>query len=93
MPNDTYIARSAIGTQNLQAGDWALATFDQHSASSSYQPDKDMADFQSASSRFLAWFKDCGGIFRDDLLEIRDLRSKDAGRGISTLSIIAAKES
>ncbi|XP_014552734.1 hypothetical protein COCVIDRAFT_41116 [Bipolaris victoriae FI3] len=41
-----------------------------------------MADFQSASSRFLAWFKDCGGIFRDDLLEIRDLRSKDAGRGI-----------
>ncbi|EUC41501.1 hypothetical protein COCMIDRAFT_106063 [Bipolaris oryzae ATCC 44560] len=41
-----------------------------------------MADFQSVSNRFLAWFKDCGGVFRDDLLEIRDLRSKDAGRGI-----------
>lgn len=42
-----------------------------------------MSDFQSASERFLAWFRDSGGVFRDDLLEIKDLRSKDAGRGIS----------
>lgn len=82
MPNDIYIARLTIDTQNLQAGNWALATFDQHSAISSYHPDEEMANFQSASNRFLAWFKDCGGVFRDDLLEVRDLRSKDAGRGI-----------
>jgi len=30
----------------------------------------------------LAWFKAGGGVFRDDLLEIQDLRAKDAGRGI-----------
>jgi SET domain-containing protein 6 len=51
-----------------------------------------MADFQSASDRFLTWFKDSGGVFRDDLLEIQDLRSKDAGRGISELRIILAFE-
>lgn len=51
-----------------------------------------MADFQSDSNRFLAWFKENGGVFRNDLLQIRDLRSKNAGRGISTLNIIAAKE-
>ncbi|EMD84936.1 hypothetical protein COCHEDRAFT_1149681 [Bipolaris maydis C5] len=41
-----------------------------------------MADFQSDSNRFLAWFKENGGVFRNDLLQIRDLRSKNAGRGI-----------
>ncbi|KAI8938709.1 hypothetical protein NX059_004575 [Plenodomus lindquistii] len=41
-----------------------------------------MADFQAATDRFLAWFKSVGGEFRDDLLEIRDLRIEDAGRGI-----------
>jgi len=43
-------------------------------------------DFQGATDRFLAWFKAGGGVFRDDLLEIQDLRDKDAGRGISTPS-------
>ena len=41
-----------------------------------------MSDFQTASERFLAWFTSSGGVFCDDLLEIQDLRSKDAGRGI-----------
>ena len=41
-------------------------------------------DFKGATERFLAWFKANGGVFRDDLLEIQDLRHKDAGRGIST---------
>lgn len=41
-----------------------------------------MTDFQATTDRFLAWFKSVGGEFRDDLLEIRDLRSRDAGRGI-----------
>ena len=41
-------------------------------------------DFKSATDRFLAWFKAGGGVFRDDLLEIQDLRHKEAGRGIST---------
>ena len=40
-------------------------------------------DFQGATDRFLAWFNAGGGVFRDDLLEIQDLRHKDAGRGIS----------
>jgi SET domain-containing protein 6 len=40
-------------------------------------------DFEGATDRFLAWFKSGGGVFRDDLLEIQDLRSEDAGRGIS----------
>jgi len=40
-------------------------------------------DFKGATVRFLAWFKAGGGVFRDDLLEIQDLRHKDAGRGIS----------
>ncbi|KAI4674820.1 uncharacterized protein J4E84_010426 [Alternaria hordeiaustralica] len=39
-------------------------------------------DFKGATDRFLAWFKAGGGVFRDDLLEIQDLRHKDAGRGI-----------
>ncbi|KAI4653274.1 hypothetical protein J4E93_001036 [Alternaria ventricosa] len=39
-------------------------------------------DFKGATDRFLAWFKAGGGVFRDDLLEIQDLRDKDAGRGI-----------
>ncbi|KAI4606901.1 hypothetical protein J4E83_009812 [Alternaria metachromatica] len=39
-------------------------------------------DFKVATDRFLAWFKAGGGVFRDDLLEIQDLRHKDAGRGI-----------
>jgi SET domain-containing protein 6 len=30
----------------------------------------------------LAWFKSVGGDFRGDLLEIKDLRGKGAGRGI-----------
>lgn len=42
----------------------------------------DMDDFQAATDRFLAWFKSVGGEFRDDLLEIKDFRSRDAGRGI-----------
>ncbi|KAF2845320.1 SET domain-containing protein [Plenodomus tracheiphilus IPT5] len=41
-----------------------------------------MADFQAVTDRFLAWFKSVGGEFCDDLLAIRDLRSRDAGRGI-----------
>ncbi|CAN9275829.1 unnamed protein product [Alternaria sp. RS040] len=41
-----------------------------------------MDDFNGATDRFLAWFKAGGGVFRDDLLEIQDLRGKDAGRGI-----------
>jgi SET domain-containing protein 6 len=42
-----------------------------------------MDDFQAATDRFLTWFKSVGGEFRDDLLEIKDFRAKDAGRGIS----------
>jgi SET domain-containing protein 6 len=42
-----------------------------------------MADFQQATDRFLAWFKSVGGEFKDDLIEIKDLRSQGAGRGIS----------
>ncbi|KAJ4984821.1 SET domain-containing protein [Stagonosporopsis vannaccii] len=41
-----------------------------------------MADFQVATERFLDWFKSVGGEFQDDLLEIQDLRSQGAGRGI-----------
>ncbi|KAH6620520.1 SET domain-containing protein RMS1 [Boeremia exigua] len=41
-----------------------------------------MADFQAVTSRFLDWFKSMGGDFKEDLLEIRDLRSQGAGRGI-----------
>ena len=41
-------------------------------------------DFKGATDHFLAWFKAGGGVFRDDLLEIQDLRDKDAGRGIGT---------
>ncbi|KAH7073268.1 SET domain-containing protein RMS1 [Paraphoma chrysanthemicola] len=41
-----------------------------------------MDDFQAATERFLTWFKSMGGEFRDDLLEIKDFRSRDAGRGI-----------
>jgi hypothetical protein len=44
-----------------------------------------MDDFQINTDRFLAWFKSVGGEFRDDLLEIQDLRAKDAGRGIGIL--------
>ena len=49
----------------------------------SSQKEREMDDFEAATGRFLAWFKSVGGEFRDDLLEIRDLRSRDAGRGIS----------
>lgn len=42
-----------------------------------------MDDFQAATDRFLTWFKSVGGEFREDLLDIKDLRSRDAGRGIS----------
>lgn len=42
-----------------------------------------MDDFQAATERFLTWFKSMGGDFRDDLIEIQDLRAKGAGRGIS----------
>ncbi|KAJ4374346.1 Ribosomal lysine N-methyltransferase 4 [Neocucurbitaria cava] len=41
-----------------------------------------MTGFQAATDLFLTWFKSVGGEFRDDLLEIRDLRSRGAGRGI-----------
>ena len=42
-----------------------------------------MDDFQAATERFSTWFKSMGGEFREDLIEIQDLRSKGAGRGIS----------
>lgn len=48
----------------------------------------EMDDFQAITDRFLTWFKSVGGEFRDDLLEIKDLRAKDAGRGISESSAI-----
>lgn len=41
-----------------------------------------MDDFQDKSDRFCAWFKANGGALRDDLIEIRDLGSRKAGRGI-----------
>lgn len=41
-----------------------------------------MTDFQATTDRFLVWFKSVGGEFRDDLIEIQDLRSQGAGRGI-----------
>ncbi|KAL9950093.1 hypothetical protein D7B24_004310 [Verticillium nonalfalfae] len=41
-----------------------------------------MDDFQALSDRFLQWFKAAGGEFRDDLLQIVDLRPQAAGRGI-----------
>jgi hypothetical protein len=44
---------------------------------------KSMDDFQAATDRFMTWFKSVGGEFREDLIEIKDLRSRDAGRGIS----------
>jgi SET domain-containing protein 6 len=47
-----------------------------------------MDEFQAATDAFLAWFKSVGGEFRDDLLEIKDLRAKDAGRGISKLQYL-----
>ena len=42
----------------------------------------DTDGFQATSDQFLSWFKSVGGTFRDDLLEIKDLRSQGAGRGI-----------
>jgi SET domain-containing protein 6 len=41
-----------------------------------------MDQFQTTTNRFLEWFKSVGGEFRDDLLEIKDFRASDAGRGI-----------
>ncbi|KAL2754768.1 hypothetical protein ACRALDRAFT_1057585 [Sodiomyces alcalophilus JCM 7366] len=41
-----------------------------------------MGDFQATSDRFLAWFTSVGGQFREDLLQIVDLRHRGAGRGI-----------
>jgi hypothetical protein len=38
------------------------------------------------TDRFLTWFKSVGGEFRDDLLEIKDLRVRGAGRGIGRLT-------
>jgi hypothetical protein len=49
-------------------------------------PGTSVDDFTGATDRFLAWFKAGGGIFRDDLIEIQDLRAKDAGRGIGRFS-------
>jgi SET domain-containing protein 6 len=43
-----------------------------------------MVDFKVATDGFLTWFKSVGGEFRDDLLEIKDLRERGAGRGIGT---------
>lgn len=40
-------------------------------------------DFHAATKNFLTWFKSVGADFRDDLLEIKDLRDRGAGRGIS----------
>lgn len=50
-----------------------------------------MADFQVATERFLTWFKSVGGEFRDDLVEIKDLRSRDAGRGIVAVKDIPSE--
>ncbi|KAH8710201.1 SET domain-containing protein RMS1 [Phaeosphaeriaceae sp. PMI808] len=47
-----------------------------------------MVDFQASTDHFLAWFKSVGGEFRDDLLEIKDFRAKDAGRGIVAIKDI-----
>ncbi|KAH5236714.1 hypothetical protein HBI62_021540 [Parastagonospora nodorum] len=47
-----------------------------------------MDEFSTTTDRFLAWFKTVGGEFRDDLLEIKDLRPKDAGRGIVAIKDI-----
>ncbi|KAF2823201.1 SET domain-containing protein RMS1 [Ophiobolus disseminans] len=47
-----------------------------------------MGDFQTATNSFLTWFKSAGGEFRDDLLEIKDLRARDAGRGIVAIKDI-----
>jgi hypothetical protein len=52
------------------------------------KPYRAMDEFQAATDAFLAWFKSVGGEFRDDLLEIKDLRAKDAGRGISKLQYL-----
>ncbi|KAF1923363.1 SET domain-containing protein RMS1 [Didymella exigua CBS 183.55] len=41
-----------------------------------------MADFQQSTNRFLSWFKLVGGEFKDDLIEVQDLRAQGAGRGI-----------
>jgi hypothetical protein len=41
-----------------------------------------MDNFQAATDNFLKWFKSVGGEFREDLLQITDLRSRGAGRGI-----------
>jgi SET domain-containing protein 6 len=41
-------------------------------------------DFQTATERFLAWFKSVGGEFQDDLVAINDLRAQGAGRGIGS---------
>lgn len=46
------------------------------------QPPNAMDDFQAASERYLQWFRSIGGQFRDDLLQIVDLRGIGAGRGI-----------
>jgi hypothetical protein len=45
-----------------------------------------MDNFQVVTDRFLTWFKSVGGEFRDDLLEIKDLRVRGAGRGIGRLT-------
>ncbi|KAF1354527.1 SET domain-containing protein RMS1 [Lizonia empirigonia] len=47
-----------------------------------------MGDFKTATDRFLTWFKTVGGEFRDDLIEIQDLRSQGAGRGIVAIKDI-----
>ncbi|KAF1828859.1 SET domain-containing protein [Decorospora gaudefroyi] len=47
-----------------------------------------MDNFEKATDLFLAWFKAEGGEFREDLLEIQDLRSHDAGRGIIAIEEI-----
>ncbi|KAH7402887.1 SET domain-containing protein RMS1 [Pyrenochaeta sp. MPI-SDFR-AT-0127] len=47
-----------------------------------------MDDFEDTTDRFLSWFKSVGGEFREDLLEIQDLRCRDAGRGIIAIKDI-----
>lgn len=51
-----------------------------------------MGEFEQATESFLAWFKSVGGEFRDDLIRIKDLRDRNAGRGIGMKFLILVQE-
>ena len=42
-----------------------------------------LADFETRTEAFLKWFKDLPGATFSDSIQIVDLRSRNAGRGIS----------